>query len=218
MATAERGLRADAQRNLAHILEAARQVFAEQGLEASVAEVAERAGVGTATIFRRFPTKHDLLAAVVEQRLGEIAERALHAAASRDASKAFRHFMQEAVESFIGDRGFCEAGPSGLLADPEIRARIDEITASVERVLERAQAAGEVRRDVTSEDIPVLLSAVAQAGLSLEHVTPGIWRRYLDLALDGLHPDGARPLSRKAPTRRQIDASRGDRPAAFREP
>ncbi len=67
-------LRADAQRNLALILEAARAVFAEEGLDASVAEVAERAGVGTATIFRRFPTKDDLIAAILEQELGAVVD------------------------------------------------------------------------------------------------------------------------------------------------
>jgi len=73
-------LRADAQRNLERILEAARDVFAEEGLEASVADVAQRAGVGTATIFRRFPTKDDLVAAMLERRLESVVARARAAA------------------------------------------------------------------------------------------------------------------------------------------
>src|SRR3954469_2114092 len=113
-ASEERALRADAQRNLARILDAAREVFAEQGREASVADVAERAGVGTATIFRRFPTKEDLLAGVVEQRGGELAETGRPAATSRDPRKALRQFMQEAVAAYIGDLGFCEAAASGV--------------------------------------------------------------------------------------------------------
>src|SRR5207244_734984 len=77
-------LRADAQRNLERILEAARAVFAEEGLEASVADVAERAGVGTATIFRRFASKDDLVAAMLEQELETVVARARAAAQADD--------------------------------------------------------------------------------------------------------------------------------------
>src|SRR3954447_246112 len=206
-ASEERALRADAQRNLARILDAAREVFAEEGIEASVAEVAERAGVGTATIFRRFPTKDDLLAAVVLGRLQELAESARHAAQAKDAGRAWRQFMQTAASFSIGDRGFTESTECGF-TDPRLHDLAVEIRSSVERLLERAQDAGEVRADVTVEDIPVLLSAVAHAGLSLEPVAAGLWRRYLDIVLDGLRPDGARPLSRKPLSRRQFDAAK----------
>ena len=81
-------LRADAQRNLERILEAACEVFARDGLDASVADVAERAGVGTATIFRRFPTKDDLVAAVLERELEAFAGHARDAAESDDPGVA----------------------------------------------------------------------------------------------------------------------------------
>jgi AcrR family transcriptional regulator len=90
----ERPLRADAQRNLARILDAAREVFAEEGIEATVAEVAERAGVGTATIFRRFPTKDDLLAAVVEHSLEDIAQKGREALAGKNAMKGLDRLMR----------------------------------------------------------------------------------------------------------------------------
>ena len=103
-------LRSDAQRNLARVVEAAREVFAEQGLDACVAEVARRAGVGTGTIFRRFPTKEDLLAAVVEHRLRDVLAEAQRAAAASDPAKGLRQFMTWAAETLIGDRCFCRAG------------------------------------------------------------------------------------------------------------
>lgn len=208
MTAAETVLRADAQRNLARILEAAREVFAERGADASIAEVAARAGVGTATIFRRFPTKDDLLVAVVERRLGELSARAAQAAAARDPARALRRFMEWAAHAYIGDRGFCECAESSVRARPSILALAGELSDNVERLLDRAKAAGEVREDVTAQDIPVLLLGVAHAGLALEHEAPGLWRRYLDLTLDGLRPEGARPLSRRPPSRRQLAAAR----------
>src|SRR5204862_5972942 len=107
-------LRADAQRNLQRILEAARDVFAEEGLEASVADVAQRAGVGTATIFRRFPTKDDLVAAMLEQELGTIVARAQAAAEANDPAAAIAEFVSGVVETFIEDRCLCEASGGDL--------------------------------------------------------------------------------------------------------
>jgi AcrR family transcriptional regulator len=197
--TAARALRADAQRNLTRILEAAREVFAEQGADASIADVAARAEVGTATIFRRFPTKDELIAAVIRQRIEEVAEQARGAAQHRDPGRAFRRFMEWAAATYIGDRGFCEAGKSEAFEDEGIRPLVAELTDSLEMLLTRAKEAGAIREDIGAADIPVLLNAVAQAGLALEHSAPGSWHRYLEIVLDGLRPEGAHALSRKAP-------------------
>ncbi|HWB23499.1 MAG TPA: TetR family transcriptional regulator [Gaiellaceae bacterium] len=202
-------LRADAQRNLGLILEAARAVFAEEGLEASVADVAERAGVGTATIFRRFPTKDDLVAAILEQELAAIVRRARVAAESDDPGTAIGEFMASAIESFVRERCFCEAGGTDLFDRPRLQELVGEVTASVALLLARAQEAGAIRPDVVAEDIGFLISAVGQAGLRLERTSPGAWRRYLDIQLDGLRAEGARPLTRKPPTPQQLhDAKR----------
>lgn len=210
MATVEeRCLRADAQRNLTRILEAAREVFAELGAEASVSDVAERAGVGTATIFRRFPHKDDLIAAVVEQRVRELAERARAAAEHRDPGKALRRFMEWGAATHVADRVFCHAVGTGVFAHESVRALAEELLGSLERLLERGKEAGEVREDVSAQDIPVLLMALAQVGLVLEPASPGAWHRYLDIVLDGLRPEGARPLSRKPLSRKQLAAARG---------
>jgi AcrR family transcriptional regulator len=210
-ATEERALRADAQRNLARILDAARDVFAEEGLNASVADVAERAGVGTATIFRRFPTKDALLAAIVLQRMQQLTEAARQAAGAKDPGRGWRQFVQAAVSFSIQDRAFYEATDCGL-TDPRLAGLVDEITQSVSRLLERAQAAGEVRADVTTEDVAVLVSAVAHVGITLEPVASGHWRRYLDIVLDGLRPEGAHPLSRRPISRRQLSAAKQRKP------
>ncbi|MGI8421777.1 MAG: TetR/AcrR family transcriptional regulator [Gaiellaceae bacterium] len=184
----DRALRSDARRNLEQIVVAARTVFAEQGLDASVASIAERTGVGTATIFRRFPTKDDLVGAVVEHRLRGLAESARLAAASDDPGEALRGFMATAVAGFVGDRCFCEAAGSSSFARAEVSALAEELRLSVAELVRRAQAAGMLRTDVTAEDVRVLVMAVGRAGLMLEQATPGAWRRYLDLVLDGLRP------------------------------
>jgi AcrR family transcriptional regulator len=190
-------LRADAQRNLERIVEAARAVFAEQGLDASVADVARRAGVGTATIFRRFPTKEDLIAAIIEDEVRTIAERAR-------AAGSLREFAAEALEFAVGDRAFCEAGGTDLFERPQLHERVEEVYAAVDDLLARAQEAGEVREDVVAADVAFLIRALSQAAVGLEPSAPGVWRRYLDLVLDGLRPEGARPLSRKPPTTAQL--------------
>ena len=125
-------LRADAQRNLERILEAARAVFAEEGLEASVADVAQRAGVGTATIFRRFPTKDDLVAAMLEQELETVVARAQAAAAADDPAAAMAEFFSGVVETFIEDRCFCEASGGDLFERPRIKEFVGELTAALD--------------------------------------------------------------------------------------
>jgi AcrR family transcriptional regulator len=184
----ERVLRADAQRNRARILTAAREVFAEEGIEASVAEVAERAGVGTATIFRRFPTKEDLLVAVVEQRVEEIVEVAREALADRNPWKGLRRLMTSGIESYLQDRCFCESTGTAMFDKPRLHELKEEIRAATEELLARAKKAGKVRRDVTATDISMLFFAVAQAALKLEPAERGAWHRYLDIVLDGLRP------------------------------
>jgi AcrR family transcriptional regulator len=180
-------LRADAQRNLGLILDAARAVFAEKGLEASVADVAERAGVGTATIFRRFPTKDDLVSAIVEEELGAVTARAEAAIEIPDPFVGLGEFVEWAVEYIIQGRCFCEASGKKLFGRPHLQELMAELTAAVERMLQRAKDAGAVRSDITAEEIGFLINAIGQAGLRFEH-TPGALRRYVDIMLDGLRP------------------------------
>ena len=187
----DRALRADAQRNLLRVLEAARSVFAEQGADASVTEIAERAGVGVATIFRRFPTKSDLLVAVLERRFQDLLVTADEALARPDAEPAFRAFLQAVVGSVVADRGFCDCVGTELVERSALRSLGDELRGRTGAILQRAQAAGAVRADVDADDIRILAMAVAQAGLTVEPARPGAWSRHLDIVLDGLRPTTA---------------------------
>lgn len=204
-------LRADAQRNLERILEAARAVFAEEGLEASVADVAQRAGVGTATIFRRFPTKDDLVAAMLEQELESVIARARAAAEANDPAAAIAEFFSGVVQTFIEDRCFCEASGGDLFERPRMQDLVGELVAAIDQLLRGAKAAGAIRPDVVAEDIGFLINALGLAGLRLEHTAPGAWRRYVEIVLAGLAPQGGRQLAHKPPTSQQLHDSKRSR-------
>lgn len=170
-------LRADAQRNLGRVLDAAAEVFAEQGPSASVDEIARRAGVGHATVFRRFPTKDSLIAAVVEQRIAELHALAEEALEAEDAGAAFDEFVWRAAEVNAHDRGLhdCLLRCAG---SPTARA----LQQAGVRVVERAQQSGGIRADIPAADVPALIRAALLAA------PPGQWRSYVQVVLDGLRP------------------------------
>jgi AcrR family transcriptional regulator len=201
-------LRADAQRNLVRVLDAAREVFAEQGIDAPVIEIAERAGVGVATIFRRFPTKDDLLAAVVGQRTTQLIEAADAALEQSDPEAALRRFMETAAAMQISDRCWCDATGTDLFDREGLRELIDVLVAKMDALLSRAQASGHVRADLRALDLPVLLTGVAKSGLMLEDAAPGAWKRYLAIVFDGLRPEAARPLPRRPLSPSEFEAAR----------
>ena len=205
-------LRADAQRNLVRVLDAAREVFAEQGVDAPVTEIADRAGVGVGTIFRRFPTKDDLLVAVVEQRTQQLIEAADLALESPDPGAALRGFMETATAMQISDVCWCEAG-ADLFEREGIRELTDVLVGKIGELLTSAQTAGQIRSDVRALDIPVLLMAVAKSGLMLEDAVPGAWKRYLAIIMDGLRPEAGRPLPRRPLSRRQFEVARRSQPS-----
>jgi AcrR family transcriptional regulator len=181
-------LRADAQRNLNRVLEAATEAFAEFGADVSVDEIARRAGVGHATVFRRFPTKEALIAAVVLARVGAIKELAEAALARDDPGEAFRDFVWEVAELQACDKSLFEGVQSRCRDVPGVVEASDKVRATVGRLVERAQKAGAVRRDVVAEDVPMLIASAINAAMQRPSSEPDLWRRYLGVVLDGLSP------------------------------
>jgi AcrR family transcriptional regulator len=161
-------LRADAQRNLGRLLEAAGECFAERGIDCSVDEIARRAGVGHGTVFRRFPTKEALLLAVLVRRIEALTAMAEEAAAAPDVGVAFVGFVRFAGESYARDRALVE-GLDRCVDRPELAGLI----ASVDRLTRRAHEAGVLRPELGAEDV---LRLVPTASL------------YPDVVLDGLRP------------------------------
>ncbi|WP_394825790.1 TetR/AcrR family transcriptional regulator [Pendulispora albinea] len=155
----ERGLRADAKRNRDKLLAAAEAVFTEHGAEASLDDVAKRAGVGIGTLYRHFPTREALLAAACDERLLALAERSRdHRASSRTA--ALRSFLEELVRHASVYRGL--AASLGVVlqsGSPGCHAATEE----GQRLLALAQRSGEVRRDVDFDDVVCMATAVSLA-------------------------------------------------------
>jgi AcrR family transcriptional regulator len=163
-------LRADAQRNLDRLLEAAGECFAERGIGCSVDEIARRAGVGHGTVFRRFPTKEALLLAVVARRIESLTAVAEEAADAPDVEAAFAGFIRSAGESYARDRALVQG-----LDRCEGRPELDALIAAVDRLASRAHEAGVLRRELGGEDV---LKLVPTASF------------YPDVVLDGLRPRG----------------------------
>jgi AcrR family transcriptional regulator len=184
-------LRADAQRNLNRVLEAAAEAFAEQGADVSVDEIARRAGVGHATVFRRFPTKEALIAAVVLARVRAVREIADAALERDDPGEAFRDFVWEVAELQASDKALFDRVADRCRAVPGVAEECESVNASVGRLVKRAQKAGAVRRDIDGDDVPRLISSAINAALQLPSESPDLWRRYLGIVLDGLRPAGS---------------------------
>src|SRR3954466_15923037 len=193
-------LRADAARNRELIIAAGAAVFAERGLDAATAEIAHRAGVGEATLFRRFPTKDDLIDAIIETRMEELAALADAAADHPDPTTSLERFMQDLVKQFSRDKGFFEAAGARCMNDPRFQPQRERGTEAVGRLLKRAQDAGAVRTDLSPSDISFLAgSAMYAMEVSKPGLREDLWKRYLRVILDGMKPDGASKLRPGAP-------------------
>jgi AcrR family transcriptional regulator len=193
-------LRADAARNRERIVAAAAEVFAARGLDASTAEIAQRAGVGEATLFRRFPTKDDLIDAIIETRMGDVTALADAAADDPDPAAALERFMADLVKQFSRDKGFFEAAGARCMNDPKFAALRERGLEAAGRLLKRAQDAGAVRSDLSSSDISFLAgSAMYAMEVSKPGLRDDLWRRYLRVILDGMRPEGASKLRPGAP-------------------
>lgn len=188
--TAPRPLRKDAERNRRRVLEAAREVFAEHGLAASLDDIARHAGVGVGTVYRRFPDKEQLIDALFEERVGEMVELARASQTVEDPWAGLEQFLTAAQELQATDRGLKEV----LLGDVHERARVtaarDRIAPLVQQLLDRAQQAGAVRRDVSFTDLPLSQFAIGGLADYTRDIAPDAWRRMLVLVLDGLRATG----------------------------
>ena len=188
--TADRPLRRDAERNRERILEAARVAFAEDGLDVGLHEVAKRAGVGVATVYRRFPDKEALVEALFEDRVDEVIAIAEQALEEPDGWTAIVAFLNGTCRLQADNRAlhqlvFTIAGGSRCAAGA--RERIAPLVA---QMVARAQEQGTMRPDVAAYDIGMLRNTL---GLFIEQTGDAgadIWPRMLAIMLDGLRAGG----------------------------
>jgi AcrR family transcriptional regulator len=200
-------LRADAVRNREAIVGAARDLFNCRGLDVPLDEVARRAGVGNATLYRRFPTRADLVEAAFVDRMTEYADASEIALADPDPWSGFSAYVTRVLELQAADRGLADllvsfAGcPGGELEQQRARG-----FRSVEALIRRAQEAGHLRADFHHTDMVVIL--MANAGLVQRTMddAPATWRRLATFLLDGLRAEAAHTTS-TSPTEDQMIAA-----------
>ncbi|GLZ76851.1 TetR family transcriptional regulator [Actinorhabdospora filicis] len=190
-----RNLRADAVRNREALIAAATAEFAARGAEASVAEIARRAGIGKGTVFRHFPTKDHLLAAVLMDRMESLHAEGERLLGAPDAGEALLEFMMFAGEQKQRlDLSLLVTASPEVLAVPEVAGAQARMFAIFDALTDRARAAGAVRDDVTGTDVGLLMCAPGHLAAPFAEERPELWRRYMALIFDGLRPAGAHPL------------------------
>ena len=177
--------RADAIRNRERVLEAAKAVFSAGGPEASLEAVARRAGVGIGTLYRHFPTREALFEAVYRREVQQLSELAEQLKSEADPVDALRRWLRSNVEFVATKKGMSAALALAVQSSSELTAfSFDRLTKAVGALLDRAVAAGEIRSDISPED---LLRALV--GMCYLHDQPG-WQksvvRLLDVFVDGL--------------------------------
>jgi AcrR family transcriptional regulator len=195
--TDTRPLRADAARNRRLLLAAAADEFAEHGLDASVADIARRAGVGKGTVFRHFATKDDLIADILIDRMEALSELGERLCEADDAEAALREFLTAAaMQRQERDLSFLAAASESMA---EVNRARERMFSAIDRLVDRGRDSGVVRADVTGTDVFLLMCAPNYVAGYVPNASPDLWRRYLALILDGLRPEGARPLPESAP-------------------
>ncbi len=175
--------RADAVRNRARVVAAAAEVFAEKGEAAVIPEIAERAGVGKGTVYRCFPTKEHLIAAVATERARWFEREARAAAAAADPWSAFGAFMATVAEAHCRDRGMLFSMSQGLETPERLEARA-AVNAAVRELMDRAIAQGAMRPGAEPAELKVLLGGVASSLAGAEERDPAVWRHYAQLVVN----------------------------------
>jgi AcrR family transcriptional regulator len=180
--------RADARANRARILDVAEEVFGAGGESASTEEVARRAGVGIATVFRHFPTKTALLEAVLARRFDRLRERAEALLNADDPGQAFAGFFRYLVDDAPAKIGIAEAllDAGGDGAGAAARAS-GELRRAFGALLRRAQQAGVIRDDVDLPEVYAVLAGVSRAA-AREHLDEQVRARMLAIVFGGLAP------------------------------
>ncbi len=185
--TADRPQRADARRNREKVAAAASAAFAEHGLDAQVDDIARRAGVGVGTVYRHFPTKEALVEALAERYFERLAGT-LEEAAARDGDgwEVFADAIWRTAGAAASDSAWCEViggHPGAVHVASRGKERLGAATAAL---IARAQASGSMRADATVDDVRTIMCGFGHIAAAQRAGTPIDWKRYLQIALDGL--------------------------------
>jgi AcrR family transcriptional regulator len=188
-------MRADARRNREAVISAAKRLFADQGLDAQMPDVARAAKVGVGTVYRHFPTKDDLVAAMAAERFERLADRAREDLEADDPWEGVADFIRFSAEIQAEDRGLCEV----MGSRPEVMdaaARAAGLGELCDELVRRAQRSGDLRGDLVWEDIPMIACGLGRIAQATTGPAAGRWPRLVDIILDGLRAPGSGKLPR----------------------
>ena len=200
--TGDRPLRRDAERNRQRILAAAAEVFTERGLDATLDEVARAAGVGVGTVYRRFPDKDSLVSELFRDRIDALVTVAEEACEAADPWRGLVDFLEYIASAMAGDQGLRQLMMFGTYDRDQVCYARDRMRPVMTRLVERAQASGDLRADFQATDVKMIAFMLASIAEYAAAVIPQVWRRYLAMLVDGLRParDGVTELPAPAPT------------------
>jgi AcrR family transcriptional regulator len=193
---AERPLRKDAERNRKRILQAAAEVFSERGLDATLDDVARRAGVGVGTVYRRFPDKETLVAELFQDRIDDLVAVAGKACAADDPWTGLVSYLEHVSATMSGDMGLRQMMLFATYGKDRVAYAREQMRPVVARLVARAQEAGQLRGDFSATDVPMIALMLSKATEYAAPARPGLWQRYLALIVDSLRParDSVTPL------------------------
>lgn len=205
----ERPLRADAERNRRRILAAAAEVFRQRGLDATLDDVARAAGVGVGTVYRRFPDKESLIGELFRDRIDALVAVAEDACEVADPWQGLVGYLEFAATSMADDAGLRQLMMYALYSRDQVGYASARMRPVVTRLVERAQAAGQLRADMRAPDMKLIVFMLASLAEYTSSVQPDIWRRYFTLILDGMRPhrDGVSELPVAALSIAQLEDS-----------
>lgn len=189
---AERAPRADAVRNRARVLAAAADELAASGMDASVASIARRAGVGKGTVFRHFATRDDLIEAIAIDRFDYLTRLGEELATAAEPGPALMEFLTAVGwELQRLDLSVMQSLAASSEAARRAHAHLHGV---VQLLLERAQANQDIRDDITATDLMLLMGAPVEITRRVRDADPDLWQRYLAIICDGLRPGALRAL------------------------
>lgn len=188
-----RPLRADAERNRQRLIAAAREVFAERGLDVTLDDIARHAGVGVGTVYRRFAGRDELIDAVFENAVQQLIGLAETALANEDPWDGIVQLFETESQDFARNRGLRQVMLESAHGKARATALRERLTPAVSAVIARAQQAGRLRDDIEPTDFPLIQLMLGAVTQHSRNVAPDLWKRYLTLILDGLRNDRSRP-------------------------
>jgi AcrR family transcriptional regulator len=182
-------MRKDAARNRELLIDAARKVFAERGLDASLDDIARQAGVGVGTAYRHFANKYELASAIFDEEVAGFAERVDEALVAADPWEGLVWFLEGALEAQAVNRGLREV-LMGVHDAAQEEAVHNRLSGPIIGLVERAQAAGQVRPDADATDLGMMILMLCVVADVAADADAQLWRRYLPMLLSGLRVDG----------------------------